>query len=834
MQPWLGWHVQADPGGDAPVTDTVPAPGSGLAAQALLARDEELSQLESFVLDPTVRLVTVTGPTGVGKSHLAAALGDRLWRRGVEDVVHVPLSGVPDRGLVSDAVVAAVGPADPLITIPVQALWEQHLGSPVLLVLDDVAPAVQELGGFLEEMLAGYPELTVLATSARRLGVAQEAVLRLAPFPPATMAPQDPAVMLFARCALAADPRFELDDSTRAAVVAVCREVGGLPLAIEIAAARIGAMPPQLMAEQLSTSSVDLVRRVDGGDGVPERHRSLRAAVEWTVSLLPPATRAAWAQLSVFEGSFPVDAAAAVVHPPMATAELLDVLSDLTDSHLLTVDLAGVEPGGDGEVRFSLPDYSRAWARERLATSGDEARACDAHASYWGRRCLIDPGVATQFWPDVLAAVDRSMSTGRHDEALQVAAVAALGAQGSPGAEARLLPLLEAALEDPSVDAALRARSLMWATSHRGTRAEAMQGYGEWTSKRLARSLELARLSGDDAALLAALELTVSSLGITFDIAAAMGAAYEGRDLAARMGDEAGLARFEVWTAMAQRVTGDAEAAARSLRSAFERGQRADDIVAVVYSSTLLRDLPADEWGPLELPQLEALLARAEERRHGLLVMHVLAAMITRDLAAPDLVAAVRALARMLLVAETLHETWPMASAGPLVLLVGLAVEAGDLEGAARVRECLRPLEPLLPGIVGSLLPAYLAAVARIEAAVPPERAEQLRQEVAGTTLIEANRRAQTILRSFVVHEPAAPAAVPPVHASAPDPLTPRERDVLLQLATGATNRQVADALGLSPKTVMHHTVAIYRKLGVRGRAEAVAWAYRAGLVPSG
>ena len=832
MQPWLGWHVQADPGGDAPVTDTVPAPGSGLAAQALLAREEELSQLESLVLDPTVRLVTVTGPTGVGKSHLAATLEDRLRRQGVEDVVHVALSGVPDRGLVSDAVVAAVGSADPLITIPVQALWERHRGAPVLLVLDDVVPAVQGLNGFFEEMLAGYPELTVLATSARRLGVAHEAVLRLAPFPPATMAPQDPAVMLFARCALAADPRFELDDSTRAAVVAVCREVGGLPLAIEIAAARISAVPPQLMAEQLSTSTVDLVRRVDGDDDVPERHRSLRAAVAWTVSLLPPATRATWVQLAVFEGAFPVDAAGAVVYPPIATAELLDRLSDLIDSHLVQVDLA------DGhEVSFSLPQYSRGWAREALASDAEEDRIRDAHASYWGRRCLVDPEAAIASWPDVLAAVDRSMALGRHDEALQLAAIAALSAQGSPGAEASLLPLLEEALEDPTVDSALRARSLMWATSHRGSQAEASQAFGEWTSQRLARSVELARLSGDDAALLAALELTISSLGITFDIAAALGAAYEGRELAARLGDEAALARFEVWTAMAQRVGGDSAGAARSLRSAFERGQRVDDVVAVVYSATLLRDLPIEEWGPFELPSLEELLTRAEQRRHALLVMHVLAAMIARDLDDDDLVAAARSLARMLLVAETLHDTWPMASVAPLALLVRLAVQGGRYDAAVPLRECLRPLEPLMPGIAPSLMPPYVAAVAQLEAAVPRERYEELRGEMAGTTLLEANRRAQLILRTTFARADSprtASSPQPPSSAArAPAALTPRELDVMLQLTTGASNRAIAEALGMSPKTVMHHTVSIYRKLGVQGRAEAVAWAFRTGLASS-
>ena len=112
---------------------------------------------------------------------------------------------------------------------------------------------------------------------------------------------------------------------------------------------------------------------------------------------------------------------------------------------------------------------------------------------------------------------------------------------------------------------------------------------------------------------------------------------------------------------------------------------------------------------------------------------------------------------------------------------------------------------------------------------MPADRYAELAAEVAGSTLRQANRRAQVLVRSYL--PPVVVAPRPPTSAPTTSPLTPRERDVLAQLVSGGTNREIGEALGMTPKTVMHHTVAIYRKLGVRGRAEAVAWALRTGAV---
>jgi DNA-binding CsgD family transcriptional regulator len=411
---------------------------------------------------------------------------------------------------------------------------------------------------------------------------------------------------------------------------------------------------------------------------------------------------------------------------------------------------------------------------------------------------------------------------------------------GSPGAEAALAPLVEAVLgthddSQPPDEVALEARALMWTITHSSAEAYSIATYAALTSQRLARSVTLARQSGDDAALLDALELTVASLGVTFDLESAVSAAAEGLALATRIDDQAAIARFEVFAGMAQSLQGDQAGFARWLRSAYERGSRVGDEVSTVYSATVLRSFPSEEQGPFVLPPLEELLERAERLRQPLLIMHVLAALIARDLAVDDVAGATRALGRTLLVAESQERTWPLATVGPLMTLVPLAVARGDLDNAVRLAESLAPIENLLPQILPIHVPRYREAVRQLREVVPPERYEELAAEVAGATLPRANRIAQSVVRSWTPPPlrdpvPSAERAETQATTQAPEPLTPREREVLLELTTGATNREIGEALGMAPKTVMHHTAAIYRKLGVRGRAEAVAWAYRNGV----
>ena len=306
-------------------------------------------------------------------------------------------------------------------------------------------------------------------------------------------------------------------------------------------------------------------------------------------------------------------------------------------------------------------------------------------------------------------------------------------------------------LRDGSVsDEALVARTLMWATVHSPTDGDGMTAYGVWTARRLRQSIDLARSSGDDRALLEALELVVSTLGVTFDLEGAVVSALEGHDLAVRIGDEKALSRFEVWVAMARHLEGDLGAMAQCARSAYERGLRAGDDTAVVHAVLMLRGLPPDERGPVPLLELDELLRRADALRQPTLVLHVLAVTTTAALAVGDQPSALESLGRMLLIAEGLDRTWPMASVGPIMLALPVALARGALEDAVRIRESLADIEHLLPSITPSMAPAYLAAVAPLRECVPPDRYDALAAEVRGVTLSQANRRVQAIVREYL------------------------------------------------------------------------------------
>ena len=796
----------------------LPRPG------ALVGREAEFDALRELLADDTVPVITITGPVGVGKSRLAAEVTHRALDDADTVVVAVPLTGVTDSGLAADALISALSEAPQYAASPAAALWRRAGGQRAVLVLDD-ADEVEALAELVVDLRDSYPALTVLATRVRPLRVPGERVVAIKPFPAPDSDGDGPAVALFAARAAAADASFVLDAGSRASVAAICRTLGGLPLAIEVAAARVAAVPPAVMARQLERSTALLHQR--DTLGVADRHRSIDAALDWSTSLLSPPAAALMTQLAVFEGEFALAAAQQVTEPRLGEPELLDLVSELVDSHL--VDLL-VDSGNHELLR--LDPLVRRHGKRLLAESGVEDRVRDAHAVYWSTQCTLDPSTASRSWPDVLAALDRRISTGHQDSALQLAAIAAPDLALSPGAEATLLPLVETVLNDGSVsDEALVARTLMWATVHSPADDMSTAAYGAWTARRLRQSIALARSSGDDAALLEALELVVSTLGVTFDLEGAVASAHEGHALASRLGNEAALARFEVYVAMTQSLHGDIAAQARSARSAYERASRVGDSEAIIHSALMLRALPPEERGPIPLIELDELLQRAEGLQQPMMVMHVLAPMAMEALAARDQASALSAIGRMLLIAEGVERTWPVAALAPLILLVPVTMARGSFDDTVRVRESIAELEPLLPQILPSLAPTYLAMVGPLRGLVPPEQYDALAAEVRGLTLGQANRRAQAIVRGYL------PASEPPPHerarpsVPAGEHLTPRELDVLERLVAGGTNRDIAETLGMTPKTVMHHTVAIYRKLGVRGRAEAVSWALRSGTV---
>lgn len=787
----------------------------GALVSGLLGREGELAALlrQVGVLSSSgpSGFVTVTGLPGVGRSTLAMAAAGELTARGMAaDTVVVPLERLTEPLSAVDALLAQL-PGTGLSTSLAEAMWEAFDGIPVVVVFEDV-DLLEGLGGLVDELKTGYPAAIVLCTAVRPTREDGERVVRLSSLAlPDDDAPADhPALVLFARRAGGTGVEVDLDDhGVRADVARICRHADGHPATIELAAARAGEVPLAAMVRMF-------------GDRI-----GADPALEWTYELLAKPAREMLPQLAVFEGHFLLDAVAAVVDHGPTSGDPAETLLELVDAHLLQIDV-----GGSGEPRFQLPTLVRGFARRLLGSGTDAHQVTDRHARYFRDRGRGGAEVVRREWPDIAAALDHEMHSGRFDDALAAAVALAPEVQEVPGVvaslEERITELLEKGDQVPN---RVRARALMWSTNNfPGGESADMQRFGLWTAQRLADATSLARESGDGPALLSALERTITSLRITLDLASAMSAAYEGLELARRLDDQPALARFECWVSMAELSTGRAEEAARLATSSVVRAREHDDPVAVTAAAHLLLTLPA-ELRPLldpPLPTLEELLEQCQRLEQPFTGMTTLGSLAHEAQARGDAAGAARWVWRLLMIAANRQRTEPMATLGGVALLLSAALAQGEHETAARLRESTRPLELFIPYCISpDALIHYQRDVAVVEGATTEPRRLALAAEVAELGMARTNRWAQQVARRLAGHRPPEPGAT---DLLTPD-LTPREREVLAAIASGRTNREIAEVLGMSAKTVMHHSVAIYRKLGVHGRAGATAWAFEHGLV---
>ncbi|WP_369139425.1 ATP-binding protein [Modestobacter versicolor] len=342
----------------------------------LVGRRAELATLTGLLADESVRLVTLTGPGGTGKTRLALAAAAELVAER-DGVWFVDLAPVGDPADVPAAVAAAVGvPAEG--TRPLLDLVADRLaGLRALLVLDNleqVAGVAPELG----RLLSRCPHTQLLTTSRTVLRLRGEHDVPLGPLgtppdgdsSPATVGAAD-AVRLFVDRARAADPSFELTAANAGAVAELVRRLDGLPLAVELAAARVRTLPPQALLRRLGDAlagSRHPVLDLRGGEvDAPDRQRTLRATIGWSHDLLAPAERTLLARLAVCAAGFTLDTAEAVG----AVDDDLDVLDGL--SALVGQSLVAPGGGDEGGPRFRMLELVRAFALERLREAGEEA-----------------------------------------------------------------------------------------------------------------------------------------------------------------------------------------------------------------------------------------------------------------------------------------------------------------------------------------------------------------------------------------------------------------------------------------------------------------------------
>ena len=387
-------------GGMAAFVEALAAPEAPASAPppaqltSFIGREREAAAVQELLQG--TRLLTLTGVGGSGKTRLALEVSTRLAAQYRDGVVWVELAPLANPELVPHQVADALGVRRDGIRSAGDALVEALRDRDTLLVLDNCEHVVETCARLAEALLRGCPRLRILATSREALGIGGERTWPVPPLvlPPAetgepitrAVASQSEAIRLFVERTQAVRPSFELRDDNAAAIARVCRQLDGLPLAIELAAARARVLDPEQIAKRLD----DVFGLLSSSSRTtPQRHRTLRSTIEWSHDLLTEPERILFRRLAVFAGGFTIEAAEAVAGGGLP--DVLDLLSGLIDKSLISLDTEAVE------TRYRMLETMRQFARERLDEAGEAAELGRRHAQFFLARAeTAEPFLSNQ------------------------------------------------------------------------------------------------------------------------------------------------------------------------------------------------------------------------------------------------------------------------------------------------------------------------------------------------------------------------------------------------------------------------------------------------------
>ncbi len=355
-----------------PLAATLPTPRT-----RLIGREVERAQGRAFLLDEAVPLLTLIGPGGVGKTRLAIALAQGVAEYFADGVVWVDLSPLTDPALLATTLATALALPSETPQSPRDAVLRQLRPRQTLLVVDNCEHLLAGVAALLAHLLAHCPAVQVLATSRAPLHIRGEQLFPVAPL----AVPQDvaepyavvtdyAAVQLFAARAAAAQPSFRVNPGNAATVAALCRALDGLPLAIELTAARMTVQSPAALLAQMSVAPG---RPGHAFRDLPARQQTMAAAIGWSYALLDAEAQRVLRQLAVFAGSFTLDAAQTVADIPDPER----LLTTLVEQSLVQ------QVAQDDEARFTLLETIRGYALAQLTAQGEEAAARDRHAAWF-------------------------------------------------------------------------------------------------------------------------------------------------------------------------------------------------------------------------------------------------------------------------------------------------------------------------------------------------------------------------------------------------------------------------------------------------------------------
>lgn len=772
-----------------------------LPMTSLVGRDQELALVSGLLGRADVRLVTLTGPAGVGKTRLALELaanqpeerGGRVW--------FISLAGVTHPNGVLPAIARSVGVREfgdrPLADVLIAALRPR----PGVLVIDN-AEQVIDAAPDLAALLAACPGLKLLVTSREPLRLSGEHEVRIAPL----AVPGDRRVMndsehptaavrLFVERARAAHPSFALTDDNQEAVGAICRQLDGLPLAIELAAAMTRAFSPAALWERLTASDIGaLPVLANGPRDLPPRQQTLTSAIAWSYDLLCKPERAAFRALSVFNGGFTLTQAEQVLGAGGGPAAAPDISSLAVVSALVDKSLVIAYPQSY-PARFCLLTTIRVFGWNLLTSSPNEGAIRRAHAEL-----MLE---LAERWDETLFGPRYSEVTSQFDAEWCNFKAALDFATEERGAETLLAPLAGSLAQ-------------LW-------RLRGMHGEGtHWIDRALARGEATPPRTQARVLLGAGMLATMGC-----DYAAGLKSYEQALAIARALGDNLLAARILFHMLEAIASTGDEERALSLIAEARNLATGRDEALAALIEKAL-GELERRR-GRLEQASahLTAALTKMDEIGFtwGEADTHFALAATAHD--QNDVQGAAQHLSACLVRYIQLHD-W-VGVANVAVAVSWLAADRDQARqavrlyaGAGALYESLGLREPRHKYVAHQGWLAQLRTVIGGEADLVWDAGRAVTPELVATESAE--------LAAAIGNATAASGAGSPAQR---DGLSAREVEVLGWVAVGLTNAEVAERLFISPRTVNAHLTRIYHRLDLPSRAAAIRFAVDHGLVAS-
>jgi non-specific serine/threonine protein kinase len=766
--------------------------------RSFLGREREMLEVKRALA--MTRLLTLTGAGGTGKTRLVQEVARDLVGAYPDGVWLVELASLREPKLVAQAVAGTLGvrerPGSPLGSTLAEELRKKN----ILLILDNCEHLIEAVARFTDEVLDTCPKLRILATSREPLRVPGEMVRRLPPLP--VPEPKDGAPLTEAELARLAVMRLFLDRAHRRedetaffgsglqAVVDVCRKLEGIPLAIELAAARTAA----LSVEQIEARLEDSLKLLTTGfRSADPRHRTLRATLDWSYDLLSEPERILFRRLSVFAGGWMLEAAEAVGSGDgVGEDEVLDLLSQLVDKSLVALE----EDEHDGALRYTMLEPVRQYAREKLSEDGEEDAIQGRHAGYF--LALAQEAELEMSGPDQEAWLRR---LEREHANLRGALAWALdpARSGEPSEHRTELGLRLAG-----------ALGRFWGVygPHEGLR---------WLEKGLARGE-----AAPKPALAKALYEAGSIVLFQGDYERAIALLEEGHALFRQLGDRRGVATSLVNLGFAALHLGDKEREA-VLRQEVEALRRESlDRFTLAWLTTFL-GLSALYEGDYErsgaLTRESLAMYRELGDKRGISLCHIDLGFI--ELISSNHEPAAALLEESLRVLQGSEDKFCLAYG-----IFGLAAVAAARAQPRRAARLWGAAEALRQEIGVVSLSQWELHAYDYEGRVSAAR-NMLGDEGAWETAFAQGRAmsAEEAVEYALTEEVGPAPDRPPSGGKTSGPLTRREREVAALVARGLTNRQIASELRLSERTIENHLSKILRRLELASRAQVATWA---------